>query len=215
MSPPQRELEAIGTRFGRLLVIAADRQRTGTTGRSYLIVRCDCGVEKSTRYDGLLSGATVSCGCKKKTHGLKHGHSRTGSRTSEYLSWATMVARCTNPKATGYEHYGGRGITVCTHWLNSFENFISDMGDKPGAGYSLERIDNARPYEPGNCKWATRMEQMRNTRRVVTITVNGETRCVEAWGMVFGVSARTIRSRLRLGWTPEDAVTRPVKKRNT
>lgn len=85
------------------------------------------------------------------------------SRTPEYSSWASMIRRCTNEKAFAYHRYGGRGITVCKRWLNSFENFLSDMGLRPSIKHSLDRINNDGNYEPSNCRWATIDQQMANT----------------------------------------------------
>lgn len=94
---------------------------------------------------------------------MKHGMKRRGARNSVYDKWVLMRQRCNNPKATGYANYGGRGIRVCARW-NSFENFLADMGDPP-IGAQLDRVDNNGNYGPGNCRWATKSQQMTNRRR--------------------------------------------------
>jgi hypothetical protein len=81
--------------------------------------------------------------------------------SSEYYSWAMMKQRCLNPKYTHYSYYGGRGISVCARWLK-FKNFIEDMGIKPTKEHSIDRIDNDGNYEPGNCRWSTKLEQINN-----------------------------------------------------
>ena len=86
------------------------------------------------------------------------------SRSIEYPSWHSMMHRCYNPKRNSFKNYGGRGILVCQRW-HDLKNFIADMGERPSAKYSLDRIDNDKGYEPGNCRWAIRKEQARNTTR--------------------------------------------------
>lgn len=130
-----------------------------------------------------------------------------------------MVQRCTNPSTKGWESYGGRGITVCERWRGTrqgsrraggFEAFLADMGARP-AGTTLERIDNARGYEPGNCRWATVAEQNRNSRRNRVLTLNGTSKTIMDWAAQTGIPFATIWSRLRYGWSDADALTRPVQ----
>lgn len=136
-----------------------------------------------------------------------HKHGMAGTPT--YRAWWAILGRCLNPRDSRYPNYGGRGITVCDHWL-IFQNFYADMREKPD-GKSIERINNDNGYKPGNCRWATQREQMLNTRRTSKITVNGVTKSVKEWAEQLGVDDRIIWKRLtHLGWTPEEAVTIPV-----
>ncbi len=202
--------DKVGMKFGLLTVISRDTVNS-IPGREYVIVKCECGVEKTTRFDALTRGVTKTCGCGKKLHCLVHGHNRVGKRSPEYKSWDSMVRRCTNPKHPVFDDYGGRGITVCERWL-SFNNFLSDMGIKPSVKLSIERIDNNSGYFKENCKWATQSEQMRNTRRTRNITVLGVTKCLSYWAVETGIDRRTIISRLNKGWTESSAVLTPTRR---
>lgn len=129
---------------------------------------CDCGTFKVVRYPDLRNGKSQSCGCYcvevGKSGGVGYATTHGKSSSQVYNIWTLMVQRCTNEKCNGYENYGGRGVTVCQQWLESFEKFYEDMGDKPD-GYSLDRIDNEKGYSKNNCKWSTRHEQSINTRK--------------------------------------------------
>lgn len=123
-----------------------------------------------------------------------------------YDIWFGMVRRCTNPKATDYDRYGGRGIFVCARWLN-FDNFFADMGEKPD-GMSLDRIDNDGPYSPENCRWATGHVQTRNTSATHMLSMNGVTLCATDWAQIIGIDPSAISHRRRNGW-PEEYLLAP------
>ena len=136
-----------------------------------------------------------------KSHGL--------SKTQIYGVWNAMKARCTNKNTIHYSEYGGRGITVCREWMESFEAFHADMGERP-RGASIERLDNNKGYSPDNCVWATKKEQARNRRGRHYLTVGAETKTMAEWAEAQGIGIRTVWNRVKLGWTHEDAVMTPV-----
>lgn len=132
---------------------------------------------------------------------LKHGHSVQRAASPTYSSWAAMLKRCANPNATGYEHYGGRGIRVCEAW-QAFENFLADMGERP-VGMTLDRIDVNGNYEPGNCRWATRKQQERNTRQTRWLDYDGRKWCATDLAEHLGVARHVLYGRIGRGWPPE------------
>jgi hypothetical protein len=137
----------------------------------------------------------------------KHGL----SYTSEYRAWQTMRLRCLEPTNQAYPRYGGRGITVCDRWLNSPEPFLKDMGPKPSPKHELDRIDNDGPYEPGNCRWATRTESSRNRRSNRILEYNGERRTLAEWCERFRLPRDTVRKRLESGWSITSTLQTPVR----
>jgi hypothetical protein len=160
-----------GQRFGRL--VAQSMIGTSRDRKAIWSTLCDCGASCVVRGKDLRSGNTKSCGCLRvdvtRESGrarLTHGHSRRSSRlTPEYISWSSAKTRCFNPNKDDYAHYGGRGITMCDRWRDSFEAFLADMGPRP-KGKTLDRINVNGHYEPRNCRWATPKEQQENRRPV-------------------------------------------------
>ena len=138
------------------------------------------------------------------THGM--------TKTPEYNSWRGMKNRCFNPNYQHYSHYGSRGITVCDRWKNSFQNFLADMGSRPTAKHSLDRIDNDGDYCPGNCRWATKAEQENNKRNNRLITIGCVTLNIAQWTKEMGFGETIIFMRLKSGWSEFDAVMTPVKQ---
>lgn len=133
-------------------------------------------------------------------------------KTDEYNAWQHIRSRCYNKNSPAYPEYGGRGITVCDRWLESFENFYADMGPKPSRKHSIDRYpDNDGPYSPSNCRWATRAEQNRNTRQNVILEFNGKRMCLTEWADLLGICKTTLFARIqRDGWSVERALTTPA-----
>lgn len=140
-------------------------------------------------------------------------HRRTNTR--EYEIWCGIKKRCNNPRATNYQWYGGRGITVCDRWQHDFMAFFSDMGPRPTPQHTIERIDNNGAYEPSNCRWATMQEQINNRRlspRSHILAWNGEAKTVSEWARQLSVAPQAVTQRLKLGWTIEQALSKPRRR---
>lgn len=196
-----------GQKFGRLLV-------AGYAGRqgheSIWWCRCDCGGVSRTAKASLKGGKSGSCGCllREIVSALFFKHGATSGRveTREFVTWKSMIQRCSDPNTIGWKNYGGRGIKVCERWL-SFENFLADMGERP-EGKSLDRHPNQDGnYEPGNCRWATKKQQARNKTNNRLIVVDGISMTLAEACECYGVRPGLLRDRIERGWSPERALT--------
>jgi hypothetical protein len=163
MSKP---VDLTGQRFERLLVL--ERAENTKDGKTRLLCRCDCGQSKIVLTKSLKTGATRSCGCLQKEKlaaRAKHGHSRQGRPSPTYNSFHAMRQRCLDPKAKCYPTYGGANppVIICDRWINSFENFLQDLRERP-AGKTLGRFGDVGNYEPGNVSWMTPAQQIASRR---------------------------------------------------
>ncbi len=193
-----RKLITAGERFGRLTILeeADPNQKTGQR-RAY--ARCDCGTISDYNMAQMRSGHTSSCGCYNKERKIRHGH----ARSTTYQSWVSMKTRCT--PGHGHTNYISRGITVCKKWIDSFDAFLNDMGERP-KGTTIDRIDNSKGYAKDNCRWATASQQANNRRNSHTATAFGRTQTLMEWSKETGIPFQTIRHRKLRGWTDEKAV---------
>jgi hypothetical protein len=152
---------------------------------------------------------SIYCQRGSAHYNFRHGGA-CGKKSRTYQAWLSMKRRCYNARCPNYARWGGRGITVCDRWRQSFTNFLADMGRCPD-GYSLDRIDNDGNYEPSNCRWATREQQMRNNRRNRLLTHDGRTQCLAAWSKEVGIRFLTLYYRLKRGWSVAETLTKPVQ----
>lgn len=163
-----------GQDFGRLRAIRPVPSPPEIKQRT-ICWECICSCGSTTIVEGRLlrNGHTQSCGClqrertkennKLNPSRLTHGHTRNRTKSPTFNTWQAMITRCTNPQNKNYRYYGARGIKVHQPWLDSFEEFLEDVGERP-EGKTLDRIDCNGHYEPGNVKWSTQLEQIHNRR---------------------------------------------------
>lgn len=204
----------IGMRFGMLTVIEKDNTKKGTG--SYWSCKCDCGGYITTSARCLKTGNTKSCGClfrtqeriamvsengRKKRHSASMDFAHRVVKHPLYGIWIDMKRRCNNASYHAYKYYGGRGIKVCDRWDgdNGFENFVNDMGDRPSKKHSLDRIDVNGDYCPENCRWATDIEQMNNTRRNSYVVYKGKRLSVSEFSRISGISSQSTSKFLCMG----------------
>lgn len=173
---------------------------------------CQCGKYKTFHLGSLTSGSTISCGCRSLSNVTTHGMRARGQFTPEYRCWLAMKDRCLNRNNKSWKYYGGRGITVCHEWATDFTAFLRDVGTRPGLKYSVDRWPNKDGnYEPGNVRWATHIQQVRNRRDNVLLELNGENKTMGEWADLRGVNRSLIRCRIDLGWPVDLAINTPPR----
>ena len=194
-----KRIDLTNKKFGHLTVLSPYGSRNGSF---YWNCICNCGVLKVINGSHLRSGNTSSCGCQRSSKlssiATTHGCSNRNNPTPEYKAWGSMKERCLNKKHKSYHNYGGRGIRVCDRWIVSFENFLSDMGERPSSKHSLDRFPNNNgDYEPSNCRWATMLEQSINRRTNTYIEYNGNRFTHSKWANILKIDPRNFNGHLK------------------
>lgn len=202
-----------GATFGHWTVLRKADAKS-SNGSVLWECRCSCGTVRNVCESSLYRGKSTGCGCHRRlknklsatTHGL--------SKSAIYKIWQGIKDRCCNPSHVSYANYGGRGITVCQQWKDSFENFYLwaiDSGYRNGL--TIDRINNDEGYMPSNCRWSTPLTQANNKRNNHVITYNGKTMTIAQWSKFLGVTPACIVNRITRGETDEEAVSTGSRKR--
>lgn len=199
-------LDISGQRYGRLVALSRVQS---TTRKTKWLFACDCGNEVVRELEPVRRGDTRSCGCLRqqvtRDRSITHGHKVGRVETRTMKSYSHAKARCLNPNDEKYPVYGGRGIIMCKRWVDSFADFLADMGECP-PGLTLDRIDVNGNYEPRNCRWATAAVQARNRTNNVFVLHEGETMILKDYAARMGVAYKALHARVKYrGQTPSEA----------
>lgn len=200
-----KSADLTGQKFSRLTAIEPTMERRN--GRIMWRFMCECGNEILAQGSSVALGNTRSCGCLKleAITALKLSHGKCHTRL--YRIWCRIKQRCLNDKCSDYGYYGGKGITICARWADSFAAFAEDVGDS--GHLTLDRINNEKGYEPGNVRWATRKQQSDNSRKPKWVEIDGRRLNYSDWARELGMRECSITMRIKRGMTPEQAVTTP------
>jgi len=203
---PKNFIDLAGVRFGRLTVV--DRAENLKDWKTAWNCKCECGNEKVIRGSDLKNGKTTSCGCYMNERRIARSITHCMSKTRQYKIWRGIKERCNNSNNPSYKYYGGRGIKICSEWVDSFENFWDDMKESYSESLSIDRIDVNGNYEKLNCRWATDKEQANNTTLNRNVEYMGKTHTIMEWSALVSIHFNTLRKRLNYGWSVEEAFTR-------
>ena len=205
----RRKINIIGNKFEKLTV--KEFSHTDKNKKRCFVCECSCGKQIIVPLNSLRTGNTRSCGCLKNEMWIEKRTKHGFCGTRIYQTWANMIQRTTNDNNTEFKNYGGRGITVCQEWKDSFDVFYNWAVNN---GYrddlTIDRIDNNKGYYHENCRWITQKEQARNKRSNHIISFNGKKMCIAEWSDLIGVSCGTLHNRIRRGWSIEKTLTTPL-----
>lgn len=207
-----RFIDLTGQEFDNLEVI--EFAGYASNGNAKWKCKCKCGRFKDIASWQIINRATRSCGCLRDNalRAMRTTH-RDGNST-EHRIWSNIMTRCYNPKCAAYRWYGGRGIEACDRWRgdSGYQNFLSDVGRRPGPEYTLDRINHNGNYEPSNVRWATVKQQARNRRSNRMIEHDGRCLSVAEWAEILGVRSGSLLQRINSGWSIERALTTPMRR---
>lgn len=200
----------VGLKFNKLTVIK--KIGRNNYGKTEWLCKCDCGKETITTGNNLKSGNTKSCGCHNLEQIIKRNTKHNLRYTRIYQTWLSIKRRCYNKNFKEYHNYGGRGIVVCSEWLDDFMNFYNwGMSNGYKENLSIDRINVNGNYEPSNCRWATLKEQANNKTTNHFITYKGITKTITQWAEFFNIDKRLLQDRIKkLKWDFEKAVKTPT-----
>jgi hypothetical protein len=202
----------IGDVFGRLVVIGKDKLIRYKCGKKQSwLCKCECGKSVVVMQANLITCHSRSCGCLRSESASKqfttHGECK---KTPEYSLWLGINARCHKKNNSGYEKYGGRGVSVYEPWQKSYEEFLAyllrTIGRRPSSKHSIDRIDNSKSYVPGNIRWATIAEQARNRSDNVWIEFDGRKMILQDWAKEVGLTADALAHRIKRGYEIRDVL---------
>ena len=202
-----------GKKFGRITVLYRTNPSYGINNGAYWLCRCSCGKEKIIRGWHLTSGRVKSCGCKKKETRsiLKDLY-----KGRIYRIWVQLRNRCKNKNHYYYKYYGGRGINVCNDWDKNFKNFYNwAINNGYKENLTIDRIDLDGNYEPSNCRWITKKEQVYNRRNNIWINYNGVSMLLTKWLKFFKKSTTLYYSLKKQGYSNEEILKMWEKQKNT
>ncbi len=189
--------------FDRLIPIGAAFRIAKLT---LVVCECSCGNVVLVQCHSIVKGTTGSCGCRHKdrTSQAKFKHGKCD--LPEYRIWSGIKTRCTNENESCYQNYGGRGISMCERWLNSFQSFYKDMGPRPTPLHEIDRENNDLGYFPENCRWTDGVTQANNTRSNRRVTIDGETRTIAQWARFANMKYAKLYARIEKGMDPKSAI---------